>query len=102
MTRSVKINSAGPAARATLALLRETLRQDPRWVSDADAHAFLREAEALIEGDRREILDRILELEDEAELLEDPRRTADEAFRMLAGNHCSHNHANREPETTRS
>lgn len=33
--------------------------------------------------DRREILDRILELEDEAELLEDRRRAADEAFQML-------------------
>ncbi len=33
--------------------------------------------------DRREILDRILELEDEADLLEDRRRAADEAFQML-------------------
>ena len=39
-------------ARATLARLRETLQQDPRWASDADAQAFLREAAALIEGDR--------------------------------------------------
>jgi hypothetical protein len=33
--------------------------------------------------DRREILDRILELEAEAELLEERRRAADEAFQML-------------------
>ena len=73
LPRSDKINSAGPngpqpadlaflamtqhqlgqpaPARATLARLRETLQQDPRWANDADAHAFLREAEALIEGD---------------------------------------------------
>ena len=39
------------AARATLARLRETLQQDPRWANDADSQAFLREAETLIEGD---------------------------------------------------
>ena len=33
--------------------------------------------------DRREIQERILELEDEAEILESRRRVADEAFRML-------------------
>ena len=32
--------------------------------------------------ERREILERILELEDEAELLEERRRAADEAFQM--------------------
>ena len=59
LTRSDKINSAGPAgtqpadlailamtqqqlgqpspARATLARLRETLQQNPRWANDADA-----------------------------------------------------------------
>ena len=74
MTRSDNINSTGPdgrqpatlaflamtqhqlgepsTARATLARLRETLQQDPRWANDADAQAFLREAEALTEGDR--------------------------------------------------
>ena len=71
LTRSDKINSAGPngtqpadlaflamtqhqlgqpaPARATLARLRETLQQDPRWVNDANAQSFLRETEALIE-----------------------------------------------------
>ena len=39
-------------ASATLAHLRQTLQQTPRWANDADAQAFLREAEALIEGDR--------------------------------------------------
>jgi hypothetical protein len=33
--------------------------------------------------DRRRILDRILEIEDEAEWLEASRRIADEAFQML-------------------
>ena len=73
MTRSDNINSTGPdgpqpadvaflamtqhqlgqpsPARATLARLRETLQQNPRWANDADAQAFLREAETLIEGD---------------------------------------------------
>ena len=69
LTRSDKINAAGrdpahlaflamtqhqlgqPApARATLARLRETLQQDSRWANDVNAQAFLREAEALIEG----------------------------------------------------
>ena len=72
LTRSDKINTAEPndpqpadrafltmtqhqlgqpsPARATLARLRETLQQDPRWANDADAQSFLREAEALIEG----------------------------------------------------
>ncbi len=39
-------------ARATLARLRETLRQ-PRWTGDAEAGAFLREAEALFHGSQR-------------------------------------------------
>ena len=39
------------AARATLARLRESVQQKPRWANDADAQAFLREAEALMEGD---------------------------------------------------
>jgi hypothetical protein len=33
--------------------------------------------------DRRKILDRILEIEDEAEVLEASHRTADEAFQIL-------------------
>jgi hypothetical protein len=33
--------------------------------------------------ERREIMDRILELEDEAELLEERRHAADETFQML-------------------
>jgi hypothetical protein len=39
------------AARATLARLREIIQKDAdRWANDADAQAFLREAEALIES----------------------------------------------------
>ena len=73
LTRLPKINSAGPngfqpadldflamtqqqlgpasPARATLARLRDTLQQQPRWAKDADAQALFREAETLIEGD---------------------------------------------------
>ena len=75
LTRSDKINSAGPngpqpadlaflamtqhqlgqpsTARTTLARLRATLQQNPHWANDADAQAFYprREAEASIEGD---------------------------------------------------
>ena len=40
-------------ARATLARLRQTLQQPPRWANDADAQAFLREAAALIEGNQQ-------------------------------------------------
>jgi hypothetical protein len=36
-------------AQATLARLQEALTK-PRWVRDAESAAFLREAEALIEG----------------------------------------------------
>ena len=37
----------------------------------------------LTRQDRREILERTLDLEDEPEILEDRRRTADETFHML-------------------
>jgi hypothetical protein len=44
---------------------------------------IIAELPKLSRHDRREILDRILDLEDEPEILEDHRRAADEAFRML-------------------
>jgi len=44
---------------------------------------ILTELPRLSRGERRQILDRILEIEDEAELLEASRRAADEAFQML-------------------
>ena len=44
---------------------------------------IIAELPKLTRCDRREILDRILDLEDEAKILEDRRRAADEAFRML-------------------
>jgi hypothetical protein len=39
-------------AQATLARLRETM-QKPEWAKNEEADAFLREAEALIEGQQR-------------------------------------------------
>jgi len=44
---------------------------------------ILAELAKLSRVDRRRILDRILEMEDEAEAVETSRRTADEAFQML-------------------
>ena len=44
---------------------------------------ILAELPNLSREDRRRILERILEMEDEAESLEASRRTADEAFQML-------------------
>jgi hypothetical protein len=44
---------------------------------------ILSEIPRLSQQDRRRILDRILEIEDEAERLEVNRRMADEAFQML-------------------
>jgi len=44
---------------------------------------ILAELPKLSREDRRRILERILEMEDEAEALEASRRTADEAFQML-------------------
>ena len=44
---------------------------------------ILAELPKLSREDRRRILDRILEIEDEAESLEAIRRMADEAFQML-------------------
>ena len=44
---------------------------------------ILAELPKLSREDRRRILDRILEIEDEAESLEMARRTADQAFQML-------------------
>ena len=44
---------------------------------------ILSELSNLSRQDRRRILDRILEIEDETEVLEASRRMADEAFRML-------------------
>ncbi len=44
---------------------------------------ILAELPKLSREDRRRILDRILEIEDEAESAEAARRTADEAFQML-------------------
>lgn len=44
---------------------------------------ILAEIPKLSSGDRRRLLDRILELEDEAASVEAARRTADEAFQML-------------------
>ena len=44
---------------------------------------ILSELPRLSQQERRRILDRILEIEDEAELLEARRRVADEAFQML-------------------
>jgi len=44
---------------------------------------ILAELPKLSREDRRRILDRILEIEDEAESVEAARRTADEAFQML-------------------
>ena len=44
---------------------------------------ILAELPNLSREDRRRILDRILEMEDEAESVEAARRSADEAFQML-------------------
>jgi len=44
---------------------------------------ILAELPKLSREERRRILDRILEMEDEAESLDASRRTADEAFQML-------------------
>jgi hypothetical protein len=44
---------------------------------------ILSELPNLSRQDRRRILDRILEIEDEAEVVEVSRRVADEAFQML-------------------
>ena len=44
---------------------------------------ILCELPGLSRQDRRKILDRILEIEDQPEVLEASRRTADEAFQML-------------------
>ncbi len=44
---------------------------------------ILAELPRLSREDRRRILDRILEIEDQAESVEAARRTADEAFQML-------------------
>ena len=44
---------------------------------------ILSEIPRLSQQDRRRILDRILEIEDEAERIEANRRMADEAFQML-------------------
>lgn len=44
---------------------------------------IIAELAKLTRRDRREILDRILELEEETEVLEDRRRAADETFQML-------------------
>jgi hypothetical protein len=44
---------------------------------------ILDELRKLSRTDRREILNRILELDDEVEVLEDHRHMADEAFQML-------------------
>lgn len=44
---------------------------------------IIAELPKLTRHDRREILDRILDLEDAAEVLKDRRRAADESFRML-------------------
>ena len=47
------------------------------------ATEILAELPALSQRERRRILDRLLELDDEAEMLEERRRLADEAFQML-------------------
>ena len=44
---------------------------------------ILAELPKLSQRERRRILDRLLELDDEAELLEERRHLADEAFQML-------------------
>ena len=44
---------------------------------------ILSELPGLSRQDRRRILDRILEIEDDAEVLEASRRMADEAFQIL-------------------
>lgn len=44
---------------------------------------IISELAELSREERREILDRILEIEDEAAVLEASRRSADEAFQML-------------------
>ena len=44
---------------------------------------IIAELPKLTRHDRREILDRLLDLEDEPEILEDRRRAADETFRVL-------------------
>ena len=44
---------------------------------------ILSELPQLSRQDRRRILDRILEIEDEAEVVETSRRMADEAFQIL-------------------
>ena len=44
---------------------------------------ILSELPALSQQDRRMILDRILEIEDQREVLEASRRSADEAFQLL-------------------
>ena len=47
------------------------------------ATEILAELPKLSQRERRRILDRLLELDDEAEMLEERRHLADEAFQML-------------------
>jgi hypothetical protein len=54
---------------------------DPKQARTLDE--ILAELPKFSSEDRRRILDRILEIDDEAEATEIGRRTADEAFRML-------------------
>lgn len=53
------------------------------WGPTMSTAEILAELARLSPEDRRRILNRILELEDEAEAVEAARRTADEAFLML-------------------
>ena len=54
-----------------------------QWVRLMSTADILAQLPHLSRLDRRRILDRILEIEDEAEWLEASRRTADEAFQIL-------------------